>query len=156
MNTTGEITLVAPCGTNCGECPCYMAKDDPALLEHLASRGIKREGLPCPGCRAVNGYCPAIDGPCKTHDCVTRQKVDFCFQCSEFPCFMLNPAADRANVLPHNIKVFNLCCIQHQGLDRFLEKSREIRQRYYHGKMSIGKGPQLHPHADEKWRDHLD
>lgn len=33
--------------------------------------------------------------------------------------------------------------IQRQGLDKFLEKAPEIKQRYYRGKMEIGKGPQL-------------
>ncbi|WP_353740044.1 DUF3795 domain-containing protein [Desulfoscipio gibsoniae] len=80
---------------------------------------------------------------CATYACVTGRGLDFCFECPEFPCAKLNPAADRADVLPHNIKLFNLCCIEKQGLAKFLEKLPEIRQRYYQGKMIIGKGPQL-------------
>lgn len=156
MKTEDEITLVAPCGIPCGDCSAYKAKDDPTLLELLISRGIKREGLPCPGCRPAKGNCPAVDGTCETYACVTEHAVDFCFECPEFPCAKLNPAADRANAIPHNTKVFNLCFIQRQGLAKFMEKSPEIKQRYFQGKMSIGKGPLLNPTSDEEWMDLLD
>jgi hypothetical protein len=59
------------------------------------------------------------------------------------PCSRLNPAADRANILPHNLKAFNLCCIQRQGLAAWLAQAPDIQRRYYAGKMAIGKGPQL-------------
>ncbi len=144
MEKTDNITLAAPCGIYCGVCEAYKAKDDPALMERMKnSKALKIELLPCPGCRTVRGKCLAVDGTCATYACVTEHAVDFCFQCPEFPCAKLNPAADRAEILPHNIKVFNLCCIQHQGLARFVERAPDIKQRYYRGKMAIGKGPQL-------------
>lgn len=143
MKTADDITMVAPCGTNCGLCECHTAKDNPSLLDYLVSKGIKKELLPCPGCRAVTGNCPVLGETCATYTCATGQKIDFCFQCGEFPCNKLNPAADRANILPHNLKVFNLSCIQHQGLTRFLERSADFKKRYYQGKMAVGKGPQL-------------
>lgn len=143
MKKTDEITLVAPCGMYCAECECHKAKDNPALLEYLVSKGLKREKLPCPGCRPLKGNCPAIGCTCETYACVTGRDNDFCFECPEFPCTKLLPAADRANILPHNMKVFNLCFIKQQGLDKWLEKAPEIKQRYYQGKMVIGKGPQL-------------
>lgn len=104
---------------------------------------LKTEMLPCPGCRTVRGKCPAIDGTCETYTCVVEHAVDFCFECGEFPCARLNPAADRAERLPHNIKVFSLCTIQNQGLARLVENYPEIKQRYFQGKMAIGRGPQL-------------
>lgn len=145
MKTTDDITLVAPCGTYCGDCGAYRVKDDPSLQEVIAERlQINWNGLPCPGCRPVGGNCQFIDGICATYACVTGRGLDFCFECPEFPCAKLNPAADRADVLPHNIKIFNLCCIKEQGLAKWLEKQPEIRQRYYHGKITVfGKGPQL-------------
>jgi hypothetical protein len=141
MTTTEEISLVGPCGINCSECECFKAKDDPALMEYMVSKGIKN--LPCLGCRPIEGKCPVIGCTCETYSCATQHNIDFCFECSEFPCDRLNPAADRANVLPHNLKVFNLCCIKQQGLTKFLEKSTDIRKKYYSGKMVIGNGPQI-------------
>ena len=141
METKKDLTPFAPCGTYCGECEAYKAKDDPKLMEYLLSRGFKQETLPCPGCREVKGKCPAIGKTCETYLCIQEHQVDFCFECGEFPCAKLNPASDRANVLPHNLKVYNLCCIEHQGLDKLVEEISEIRKRYFKGKMHIGIGP---------------
>ncbi|MHB8157399.1 MAG: DUF3795 domain-containing protein [Desulfocucumaceae bacterium] len=147
MKATDDITLVAPCGTYCGDCGAYRVKDDPSLQEVFAERlqglQINWNGVPCPGCRSIKGKCLLVDGTCATYACVTKHDLDFCFECPEFPCAKLNPSADRAEILNHNVKVFNLCCIKHQGLARFLERVPEIRQRYFNGKMVIGKGPQL-------------
>ncbi len=148
MKTTEDITLVAPCGTYCGHCGVYRVKDDPSLREVIAARmqtiSLQNwNGVPCPGCRQVGGNCQFTDGICATYACVTENGLDFCFECPEFPCAKLNPATDRADVLPHNIKLFNLCSIKEHGLTKWLEKASEIRQRYYNGKMAIGKGPQL-------------
>lgn len=143
MKTTAENELAAPCGIYCGGCPPYMAKDNPAILEALVAKGLKRESLPCPGCRLGKGNCPALNGDCETYTCVESRGLEFCHECAEFPCARLNPAADRANVLPHNTKVYNLCYIKQQGLTRWLEKAPEIQQKYFQGKMAIGKGPQL-------------
>jgi hypothetical protein len=143
-----EMALVAPCGINCGDCGVHLAKDIPKLIDSLVARGFEKErlneeSLPCAGCRAVKGNCAVEGNTCETYACVGKRGFDFCFECPDFPCAKLNPAADRADVLPHNTKVFNLCFIQRQGLEKFLEEGAEIKQRYYRGKMEIGKGPQL-------------
>ena len=135
--------LVAPCGIDCGLCELYTWKDDQRLYSYLLSRGIPQEKIPCAGCRDIKGECPVIGGTCATYLCVTEKKVDFCFDCNEFPCARLNPSADRADILPHNLKVFNLCTIQRKGLDSFIEHSPDFKKRYYKGKMQIGNGPQL-------------
>lgn len=142
MKEPDNFILTAPCGIYCGECEAHKAKDDPVLMERM-KQVLKTEMLPCPGCRTVRGKCPAIDGTCETYTCVVEHAVDFCFECGEFPCARLNPAADRAEKLPHNIKVFSLCTIQNQGLVRLVENYPEIKQRYFQGKMAIGRGPQL-------------
>jgi len=143
MKRPGEITMVAPCGINCGHCGAHMVKDNPEYMDRLLAVGFKKEMLPCAGCRAIKGCCALIGSTCETYACIDKRGFNFCFECPEFPCAKLNPAADRANILPHNTKVFNLCIIQRHGLKRFLEKELEIKQRYYSGKMEIGKGPQL-------------
>jgi len=86
MKTIEDFTLVGPCGIYCGDCEAYKAKDDPVLMEYLISRGFKKENLPCPGCRPNSGNCVAISGTCETYSCVTEHRVDYCFNCKEFPC----------------------------------------------------------------------
>lgn len=143
MAATERLGLVAPCGIDCGICELSLCKDNAQLMDLLVSRGIPREKLPCAGCREVEGGCPVIGGKCETYACVSEKNVEFCFQCEGFPCSRLNPAADRANVLPHNTKVFNLCTIKRLGAEGFVKESMLIKRKYYEGKMQVGKGPQL-------------
>jgi hypothetical protein len=143
QKSTMEFNFTAPCGIYCGDCECYTAKDNPLLLDQLVSKGIKKQSLPCPGCRSGTGRCCVIENTCETYICAADHQVDFCFECSEFPCGKLNPSADRAGVLPHNLKVFNLCFIKNHGLTEFVSGYPEIKQKYYKGKIVIGSGPQL-------------
>ena len=143
MELDEKQSLVAPCGIPCGLCELYLAKDDPKLREYFLARGVPANRIPCPGCRASGGDCPVHPGPCATWECVQAKGHTFCHECEGFPCGKLHPAADRAEVLPHNLKVYNLCTIERRGLDRFLEEAAGNKARYYKGKMVIGSGPQL-------------
>lgn len=143
MDTKTRSDMVALCGIDCGICEMALCKDDPKLLEYFLSKGYPKEKLPCPGCRSVKGLCPVLGEPCATYVCAQEKKVDFCFQCADFPCAKLNPAADRAELLPHNIKVFNLCSIKKLGVEGFVAESSGIKKKYYKGKMAVGRGPQL-------------
>ncbi len=142
MKTKDDITLVAPCGLLCSDCGVYKVKDDPSWAEVLTKK-FNWNGVPCQGCRPIKGKSQFISGTCATYACVTKRGYDFCYECPEFPCGNLNPAADRAGDLPHNIKVFNLCCIKEQGLAKWLQNAAEIKKKYFYGKMALGKGPQM-------------
>ena len=146
MISKERLELVAPCGIDCGICELYISRDNKELYDYLVSTGIPKENLPCDGCRPKDGNCPVIMGECKTYSCVKENSVDFCSDCNDFPCNKLAPSADRANILPHNTKVFNLSVIKKNGLENFIEKSLEIKEKYYRGKMEIGNGPQLNKH----------
>jgi hypothetical protein len=143
MQTNVRQNLVAPCGIDCGICELYTCKDNPQLLNYLVSTGIPKENLPCAGCRSIEGNCPVIKGKCDTYSCIQQNRIDFCHECNDFPCPKLNPAADRADILPHNTKVFNLCTIKNTGIENFIKKSADIKLKYYKGKMMVGKGPQI-------------
>jgi hypothetical protein len=144
MGDRGEmLRAAAPCGILCSDCGPFLAKNDPAVLEACVARGIPRDRLPCPGCREVKGFCPVIEGQCATYACLTERGHEFCFECPDFPCEKLNPAADRAEVLPHNLKVFNLCFIRRHGLEAWLKAAPEIKKKYYRGRMEVGQGPRL-------------
>ena len=143
MSSNERLSLVAPCGIDCGNCSLNMCKDDPAMIDRLVARGIPREKIPCAGCRNIAGDCPVISGNCETYACVVAKAVEFCHECGEFPCAKLCPSSQRADVLPHNVKVFNLCTIARIGVEGFVKVSADIERRYFKGKMEIGKGPQL-------------
>ncbi len=135
--------LVAPCGIDCGTCEFYLSKHNEQILEYLVSKGIPKHILPCEGCRSMEGKCPIMPSDCDTYTCAKTKGVAFCSDCKDFPCSMLAPAADRANTLPHNLKVYNLCTIKRDGLDSFIGQSAKIKLSYFKGKMVIGKGPIL-------------
>jgi hypothetical protein len=97
--------------------------------------------VPCQGCWQGQG-CHLQFSRCPTLDCVTRRGHDFCHDYADFPCTLLHPAADRANQLPHNLKVYNPCRIRAVGPERWLrEEARASRGTYYRGTMRIGQGP---------------
>lgn len=101
---------IAPCGLDCGRCAGYSGGDVKRLSGELAAAlGNYRRiapiraradaefayfeqfekilmtfaGADCDGCRMPDSRCPAI---CKAKNCHREKGVDFCFQCSEFPC----------------------------------------------------------------------
>lgn len=53
------------------------------------------------------------------------------------------PSVDKAETLPHNMKMFNLCRIHAIGAEEFTKESVKIKATYYKGTMEIGKGPKL-------------
>jgi len=138
-----RLSMVAPCGIDCGICELHLCKDNEQLYNHLLQMGIPKDRIPCTGCRAVEGNCPVKPAVCDTWKCVKENELEFCSACTDFPCNRLQPAADRANVLPHNLKVFNLCLINQIGLKAFTEQSAEIKKKYYFGKIQVGNGPHL-------------
>ena len=133
---------VAPCGIDCINCEVHADNLTAQMQERLArSLGLDPEQVPCRGCRAGQG-CRLQFSACPTLECVTGRGHDFCYQCEDFPCAMLHPAADRADRLPHNLKVYNLCRIRAVGVQRWLgEEAKATRATYFHGTMRIGQGP---------------
>jgi hypothetical protein len=119
----------------------YKAKDNPKIVEAFAAKGYDPASIPCPGCRSIKGRCPVIKEVCATYLCTVEHKVDFCFECANFPCPKLNPASDLASQIPYNLKIFNLCYIKEKGLEKWLEDAPDIANKYFQGKMFIGKGP---------------
>jgi hypothetical protein len=136
--------LTAPCGIDCFNCPVFEGIITEETKQRMAKRlNVTPEEVPCPGCRAAKG-CRLHFNTCATLDCVTAKGVSFCFECDEFPCSKLQPAADGAAIYPHNTKVFNLCRIKAVGVDHWAqEEALTIRNKYYQGKFVVGIGPTL-------------
>lgn len=113
MNS-GEIKeRLAPCGLHCGKCFAFkkgdIAKNSQELQSNLgefsiyAQRFVDLLDLPifkkysdfkemlgyfsdseCMGCR--NEVCKLFKN-CKVRLCSEERRVDFCFQCPDFPCY---------------------------------------------------------------------
>ncbi len=104
----------APCGIYCARCP-----------------GVKASG--CKGCREQKGQ--ILKFPvCKTYECVTSKGHDFCYECADFPCEMLQPIVNFEIFTPHNSKVYNSIMIQKLGLEEWNKICDEKTTLYYKGR----------------------
>ena len=146
------LQMTAPCGLACFNCTNYLANENKEARKKL-ERDARLNGVPievmlCQGCRNQKGVLDSHtlyfkrSEPCYVYKCTNEKNINFCYECVDFPCDHLHPYSDRATKVPHNTKVFNLCLIKKMGMEGFIQKSPEIKQRYYKGKMKIGEGPQ--------------
>ncbi len=110
MKYEGIVKNIAPCGLDCSRCADYEDGEIKVLSSKLKSllSGYKRvaqlreaisssyvgydafetmldqfAGASCGGCRSEHVKCPV---QCQAKTCHKEKKVDFCFQCDEFPC----------------------------------------------------------------------
>jgi hypothetical protein len=134
--------LIAPCGIDCVNCEVYIENGRTEIWERFAA-ALKTtpDKIACPGCRKNNGC--SVHQNCETLACVKEKGVGYCFECDMFPCDRLLPLAERADKVPHNLKVFNLCRIKLVGEKAFLDECALRRKKYFEGKFKIGAGPQL-------------
>jgi len=134
--------LTAPCGLDCFNCVFYLANDNEAArtqVESFAQQfGLTLERALCKGCRARSGVPALRIEPCKVFKCISSKGIELCSDCSDFPCDNLHPYADMATIVPHNMKVFNLCLIRKMGVEKWArEKAKLVRDTYFGGKWNI-------------------
>jgi hypothetical protein len=134
-----QRTLIAPCGLYCGGCPMYLAAKDEALRQQLAAmwKIPPDKFMTCAGCRPLEGLIKPIGemAVCDTYTCATGdKKVEFCYQCEDFPCLKLAPCVNRSQELPHNSKIYNLLRLKKLGVKDWLEKYASQMMRYWQGK----------------------
>ncbi len=133
--------MTAPCGLDCFNCPAYLANNDAALRAGIAERlHIPVEGARCGGCRNASGIIAFLGDaePCAAFACASRQGIAFCSDCTDFPCDLLHPYADKAALRPHNTKLFNLCLIKKMGVERWArDRALSVKQTYFNGTLKV-------------------
>ena len=140
--------MTAPCGLDCFNCHFFLAHESPeamGLVEQLSETyKIPLDVMLCQGCREHDGRIPLqkhVFGRahhCAAYECTKAKGVSYCCDCDQFPCDRLHPYADKANDLPHNIKVFNLCLIKRMGLEKWAaSKAAEVREVYFNTPWSL-------------------
>ena len=104
--------LIAPCGMNCALCAGYLAsKND------VKSKGIR---MPyCAGCRPRNKQCAFLKKRCTK---LLTNKVNYCFECNDFPCKNLEKLDKRYSTFFRMSMIENLQFIKDQGIARFIEQ----------------------------------
>ncbi len=134
--------MTAPCGLDCFNCLFFLADTDEKAMQQLKTWStelqIPLQIMKCSGCRAHDGKIPlqkylfGDEHRCAAYECAKFKEHKFCGDCKEFPCDNLHPYADKADTLPHNIKVFNLCLINKMGVEKWAKsKAAEVRSTYF-------------------------
>lgn len=98
----------------------YRTCDYDEFLKGL--KWIAANDEPCKGCRFGGGW--SWWGDCPVRDCTMEKKINFCFQCDEFPCEKLQtePLLDRKKaIIKANEKLKDM------KLEKWLE---ELKKKY--------------------------
>jgi len=107
--------LIAPCGMNCAICSQYLAFE-----YDIKSEGIK---MPyCSGCRPRGKNCGFLKKRC---DLLNNEKVEYCYECGDFPCRELKVIDKRYRYHYRMSMIENLDYIREKGITGFLEKEEE-------------------------------
>jgi hypothetical protein len=109
MKSLNDISLIAPCGMNCGVCMAYL-----------------RANNKCPGCRAADTHKKVTRIGCKIKNCSTFEEAEsrFCFACEEFPCDRLRHLDTRYRTKYSMSMIENLENIKNHGINEFLKNEK--------------------------------
>ncbi len=104
--------LIGPCGINCRLCYAYA-----------------REKNVCPGCRSDDADHKAKTcANCRIKNCtrLVANGWEYCFECDEFPCFLVARLDKRYRTKYSAEPIDNLRRIQADGIDKFVaEENRD-------------------------------
>jgi hypothetical protein len=106
--------LIAPCGMNCAICSRYLA-----FKHDVRCKGISIAY--CPGCRARNRMCALIKKKC---DLLQNDKIQYCFECKDYPCKGLQHLDGKYRSLFHMSEIDNLNFIKRKNIRTFLNKQK--------------------------------
>lgn len=109
MYSLQEVTLIAPCGMNCGICAAYL-----------------RAKNKCPGCRWADGSKPVTRVRCKIKTCemFRNGRTNNCFECKKFPCDNLRHVDKRYRNRYGMSMIANLQDIGEFGIREFLRNEK--------------------------------
>jgi hypothetical protein len=108
-----DAKQIAQCGINCGACIGFFG---------YTMSGSRRKHA-CVGCRTRASLCAFIKKNCKA--LANGEHVDFCFECSDFPCEKLAKIEETYNRKYGLSLIGNLNYIKENGMDAFLEQEQQ-------------------------------
>ena len=91
--------MISLCGLDCSKCKIYLAPNNSKIAQRLVRifdkmwEDVSPEDFHCSTCRGEISECWTSE--CWIRDCCVKdKKLDYCYQCQDFPCNGLN---ERAN-----------------------------------------------------------
>jgi len=106
------------CGLYCGACEVLIANKNGEVEKLAKAWNMKPKELRCHGCKTETtaSFCAT----CDVKKCA-ENKVEFCFQCNEYPCARL--VEFKNDKYPHHSVVLkNLNSIRDKGINKWLEE----------------------------------
>lgn len=108
MSDKFDAKLIAPCGINCGTCIAFFGY----------TMSGKRRKHSCNGCWSRKNLCAFIKKKCNK---LANNQHDYCFECNDFPCEILEKL-DSTYVEKYGMSlVENLKDLQRKGIDEYLK-----------------------------------
>jgi len=109
---------LAPCSLNCGTCPIHLRTDEE--LAYWREKEVDLEKIRCDGCRSDRkGHHWAPD--CKILQCCVYERgFEFCSQCPDLPCEILEEWA--AEYEHHAGAVKTLVEMKKEGIEKWLRR----------------------------------
>jgi hypothetical protein len=125
--------VISICGLNCAKCDIHAAghgneKKRNEIIEWFKkerNRTLEPEQVRCEGCRGpLNAH---WSDDCKMMLCAKRKEMQYCFQCEDFPCAIVDGfALDGA---PHHRRtVENAKRMREIGLDAWIAEQKRKGQ----------------------------
>ena len=114
-SNSGRGELIAPCGMDCALCVSYQ----------FGKNDLNRQGFGkayCAGCRPRGKNCTFLKKQCSR---LGEGRVEFCFECEDFPCKRLTALDKRYRSKYHMSMIENLKDIKALGMEKFLEVEAE-------------------------------
>jgi hypothetical protein len=105
------LQMTAPCGLDCfNGSPCHAEADEKLKAMIAEKLQILLEDAACKGCRAAGGQIAAIKmtEPCQVFQCISEKDIQFCYDCTNFPCDNFHLYADK---WPHSVRITQRCSI---------------------------------------------
>lgn len=110
------------CGIYCGACDVLMANEKGEVEKMAKEWKMKPEDIKCFGCKTETNSIYCVD--CGIKLCAEDKKVEFCFECKEFPCSRIT--AFRNDEHPHHsIVLKNLKIIRENGVEKWLVEQKK-------------------------------
>lgn len=128
MRATENDWDLSICGLNCAKCEIYLASHGDDTLQKKLLKWFKDNIDPnikvirCEKCRGPTNKCWSDD--CKMRSCAMKRGVDYCFQCPDFICELVEEFAN--DEMDHHKKtVENMKKAKEIGLKKWISLQKE-------------------------------
>ena len=112
------------CGIYCGACSIAMHSRTGRADEFAACLGnVPKEELACGGCKSDTIY--AGCSTCSLRRCAREKNIEYCIDCTDFPCKSYSTWQTVAKFLPHTHEAASsLKVIKSNGVDHWRDAQR--------------------------------